>query len=147
MARVSRNLQRTIRCPVASALDVVGDRWTLLIVRDLLRGKNRFTQLRRSVEGVTTSLLSDRLKRLEREGIIERRFYSEHPPRAEYVLTPKGHGLGVIVGALSVWGQEHAPHDLRLVDSECGHPVRVLYHCDECDRQAPRSRIRIVEAE
>ncbi len=146
-SRSPRNApERTVRCPVASALDIVGDRWTLLIVRDLLRGQTRFTQLRRSVEGVTTSLLSDRLKLLEREGIIERRFYSDHPPRAEYVLTKKGHGLGVIVGALSVWGQEQAEHDLRLVDSECGHAVHVMYQCDECDRPAPRSRIRIVEA-
>lgn len=145
--RASRTqLERTVRCPVATALDVVGDRWTLLIVRDLLRGKTRYSQLRRSVEGVTTTLLSDRLKLLEREAIIERRFYSDHPPRAEYVLTAKGHGLGVIIGALSTWGQQHAEHDLLLIDKECGHPVRVTYACEECDRPVPRSRIRIVES-
>jgi DNA-binding HxlR family transcriptional regulator len=148
LTRASRTtLDRNVRCPVATALDIVGDRWTLLIVRDLLRGTNRFSQLLQSVEGVTTSLLSDRLKLLEREGIIERRFYSEHPPRAEYVLTPKGHGLGVIVGALSTWGQQLAEHDLRLIDKECGHPVRVSYQCDECGSTVPRSRIRIVEAD
>lgn len=137
---------RKVRCPVANALDVVGDRWTLLIVRDLLRGRTRFSELCDSVEGVTTSLLSKRLKLLEQEGIVERRLYSEHPPRAEYMLTSKGHDLGVIVGALSAWGQAHAEHDLVLVDRECGHPVRVMYQCDKCERPAPRSRIRIVEA-
>lgn len=135
---------RSVRCPVASALDIVGDRWTLLVIRDLLRGERRFTQLQASVEGITTSLLSDRLKLLEREGIVERQFYSEHPPRAEYLLTPKGHDLGLIVGALSAWGQRHSEHDLQLVDSECGHPVRVVYQCDECERPTPRSRVRIV---
>lgn len=146
-SRVSKAAaDRSVRCPVASALDIVGDRWTLLIIRDLLRGQRRFTQLLASVEGVTTSLLSDRLKLLEREGIVEPRLYSFHPPRAEYVLTAKGHDLGVIVGALSAWGQRHAEHDLELVDGDCGHPVRVVYQCDECNRATPRSRVRIVSA-
>lgn len=139
-------MSRTIRCPVATTLDVVGDRWTLLIVRDLLRGHSRFSQFRRSVEGVTTSLLSDRLKLLEKEGIIERSFYSDHPPRAEYFLTQKGHALGMVVGALASWGEQYGEHDLALVDRECGHGVRLMYYCDTCERPAPRSRIRIVEA-
>jgi DNA-binding HxlR family transcriptional regulator len=138
-------MSRKIRCPVAATLDVVGDRWTLLIVRDLLRGFTRFSQFRRSVEGVTTSLLSDRLKLLEREGVIERRFYSDHPPRAEYLLTAKGHALGMVVGALASWGEEWLDHDLALVDNDCGHGVRLMYHCPTCGRGAPRSRVRIVE--
>lgn len=139
-------VSRKVRCPVAATLDIVGDRWTLLIVRDLLRGETRFSELRRSVEGVTTSLLSDRLKLLEAEGIVVRHFYSDHPPRAEYLLTPKGHALGVVVGSLSAWGEQYTEHDLTLVDKECGHGVRVVYHCTTCGRSAPRSRIRIVEA-
>ena len=140
--------ERSVKCPVASALDVVGDRWILLIVRDLLRGQRRFTELQQSVEGITTSLLSDRLKLLEREGIVEREFYSDHPPRAEYVLTRKGHGLGMIVGALSSWAQEFgSDHDLELVDSACGHAVRVVYECEVCREQVPRSRIRLIEAD
>ena len=138
--------RRAIRCPVAATLDVVGDRWTLLIVRDLLRGNSRFSELERSVEGVTTTMLSDRLKRLEAEGIVERQIYREYPPRAEYVLTAKGHALGVVVGALSTWGQQYSEHDLVLMDSECGHGVKVVYHCPTCEREAPRHRIRIVEA-
>ena len=138
--------RRTVRCPVAATLDVVGDRWTMLIIRDILRGKTRYTQLRQSVEGITTSLLADRLKLLEKEGILERSFYSEHPPRAEYLLTAKGHALGMVVGALAAWGERYAEHDLAIVDSECGHGVSVIYQCDTCGRTAPRSRIRIVDA-
>lgn len=138
--------RRTVRCPVAATLDVVGDRWSLLIVRDLLRGRNRYSQLRRSVEGITSSMLSDRLKTLEDQGMVERQFYSDRPPRAEYVLTAKGHALGVVVGALSAWGEQYTDHDLVLVDNECGHGVSVVYHCATCGREAPRSRIRIVEA-
>jgi DNA-binding HxlR family transcriptional regulator len=137
-------MARKVRCPVATSLDVVGDRWTLLIVRDLLRGQARFSDLQRTVEGIPGSILSDRLKLLEREGIVHRRFYSEHPPRAEYHLTAKGHGLGVVVGALASWGERYGEHDLALVDKECGHGVSVIYHCPTCDRSAPRSRIRMI---
>ena len=137
---------RKVRCPVASTLDLVGDRWTLQIVRDLLRGRSRFSELREAVEGIPSSVLSDRLKALEAGGVVVRRFYSDHPPRAEYVLTAKGHGLGLVVGALASWGERYSEHDLALVDNECGHGVKVVYHCDECDRTAPRSRVRMVQA-
>lgn len=137
---------RNVRCPVAATLDIVGDRWTLLVVRDLLRGRTRFSELRKSVEGITSSILSDRLKVLEREDLVSRRFYSDHPPRAEYFLTSKGHALGVVVGALSAWGERHTEHDLALVDNACGHGVDVVYRCSECGHPSPGSRIRIVEA-
>ncbi|MCC7366630.1 MAG: helix-turn-helix transcriptional regulator [Dehalococcoidia bacterium] len=137
-------MTRKVRCPVAATLDVVGDRWTLLVVRDLLRGQARFTELQASVEGIPASVLSDRLKLLEREGVVARRFYSDHPPRAEYVLTTKGHALGVVVGAMATWGERYAEHDLSFVDKECGHGLSVVYHCPTCDRAAPRSRARIV---
>lgn len=139
-------MARTVRCPVATALDLVGDRWTLQVVRDLLRGTARFSALRQSVEGIPSSVLSDRLKVLEAAGIVARRFYSDHPPRAEYLLTPKGHALGVVVGALASWGERFGEHDLTLVDKECGHGVDVVYHCPTCDRLPPGRRIRMVEA-
>lgn len=134
---------RKVRCPVASSLDVVGDRWTLLIVRDLLRGRSRFADFRQSVEGIPPSILSARLKLLEVQGIVRRRFYSQHPPRAEYVLTAKGHGLGVVVGALASWGEKYAESDLSLVDGECGHGLDVVYHCPTCQRESPRRRVRL----
>jgi DNA-binding HxlR family transcriptional regulator len=137
---------RTVRCPIAATLDIVGDRWTLLVVRDLLRGRTRFSEMRQGVEGITTSVLSDRLKLLEAEGLVARHFYSDHPPRAEYLLTAKGHALGVVVGALSSWGEQFTEHDLSIVDNQCGHGVKVVYHCDTCGRSAPRSRVRIVQA-
>jgi DNA-binding HxlR family transcriptional regulator len=93
-------------CPVARALDLFGDRWTLLIVRDLLLdGPRRFSDLARTVAGSSPAILSNRLKRLEQAGLIERRFYSQHPPRAEYLLTPKGESLGPVLGALRQFGE------------------------------------------
>ena len=93
-------------CPVARALDLLGDRWTLLIVRDLLLdGPRRFSDLARTVAGSSPAILSNRLKRLEDSGLIERRFYSQHPPRAEYLLTPEGESLGPVLGALRQFGE------------------------------------------
>lgn len=85
-------------CPVAKSLELVGDRWTLLIVRDLLQGACRFQDFQASLKGIAPTVLSDRLKLMEEHGLVERRFYSDHPPRAEYLLTDKGRELGVVVG-------------------------------------------------
>jgi DNA-binding HxlR family transcriptional regulator len=93
-------------CPVARALDLLGDRWTLLIVRDLvLDGPRRFSDLARTIAGSSPAILSNRLKRLEQAELIERRFYSQHPPRAEYLLTPKGLSLAPVLKALRTFGE------------------------------------------
>jgi DNA-binding HxlR family transcriptional regulator len=119
-------------CPVARSLDLLGDRWTLLVIRDLLRGRRRFQELIDSLPGIAPNVLSDRLKLLEESEIVTRRFYSEHPPRAEYVLTEKGRELDVIVGALATWGARHAGAPSAPVHADCGHPVEVAYHCPHC---------------
>ncbi|MFQ6019350.1 MAG: winged helix-turn-helix transcriptional regulator [Dehalococcoidia bacterium] len=94
-------------CPIARTLEVLGDRWTLLIVRDLFIGMTRFKQFLASSPGLPTKILSDRLKRLEARGIIERIIYSQHPLRAEYRLTAKGRSLEPVLDALARWGLEH----------------------------------------
>ena len=96
-------------CPIARALDNVGERWTILIVRDLvLHGARRFQDFERSLTGISPNTLSARLKTLEDSGIVERRFYEQHPPRAHYVLTDKGRELRPVLKALLNWGQRHA---------------------------------------
>lgn len=94
-------------CPIARTLDLVGDRWTLLIVRDLFLGDRRFTEIRKRSPGMPTKMLSDRLKSLEQHGIVERKVYSEHPLRAEYQLTTLGRSLEPIVSAIFEWGMQH----------------------------------------
>ena len=96
-------------CPIASTLDVVGDKWSMVILRDLLTGKRRFGQFLTSPERITTSVLADRLARLEGFGLIERRAYSEHPPRFEYLLTEKGAGLLPVLQEISRWANIHLP--------------------------------------
>ena len=95
-------------CPVARTLDLIGERWTVLILRDLfLQGPRRFQDLQESLAGVAPNTLSARLKDMEANGLIARRLYSEHPPRLEYHLTEKGKTLGPVLRALREWGQKH----------------------------------------
>jgi DNA-binding HxlR family transcriptional regulator len=93
-------------CSIARTLGVVGDRWTLLVLRDLVLGLHRFEQLLISL-GVASNVLSDRLNRLVAEGILERVRYSERPERFEYHLTKKGRELGVALIALMQWGDRY----------------------------------------
>ncbi len=95
-------------CPVARTLDIIGDRWAMLILRDLvLHGPRRFQDLQRSLARISPNTLSARLKTLEEHGIVERRLYEHYPPRAEYVLTAKGKELGPVLRALRQWGEKH----------------------------------------
>lgn len=99
---------RRSRCPVACTLDVLGDRWSLLVIRDVMRGKKRYAEFLASSERIPTNILADRLKRLARQGVIRSRKYSQHPPRLEYELTAKGEDLRPIMRAMVDWGVRHA---------------------------------------
>ena len=97
-----------MRCPIARTLDIIGERWTMLILRDLVvAGPRKFQDFEQSLSGISPNTLSARLKRLEQAGIVERRFYEQHPPRAEYVLTEKGNQLRPVLRALLEWGRAH----------------------------------------
>ena len=100
-----------MRCPIARTLDIIGERWTILILRDLVvGGPRKFQDFERSLAGISPNTLSARLKRLEDAGVVERRFYEQHPPRAEYVLTEKGKDLRPVLRALFDWGQHHTTY-------------------------------------
>src|SRR5438067_10330838 len=103
-----RHAQRSW-CPVSCSLDVLGDRWTLLVIRDLLRGKTRYGDFLASSEGIPTNILAERLKRLQEAGVVESSLYSEHPPRYEYRLTAKGRELQPVVRSMVAWGLAHVP--------------------------------------
>jgi DNA-binding HxlR family transcriptional regulator len=124
-------------CPVARAVELLGERWTLLIVRDLLGGARRFQDLLASLPGIAPNVLSARLHLLEAGGVVARRFYSEHPPRAAYALTERGRELGTVVGALAVWGARHLHRGASLVHDACATPLEVGYFCPHC-----RTRVR-----
>jgi len=119
-------------CPVAKSLEFLGERWTLLVVRDLLRGPKKFQDLQASLAGVTPAVLSHRLKVLEEQGVIDRRLYSDHPPRAEYTITERGEELRPVVRALAIWGARHLDAELVLVHDRCETPIEMTYRCPSC---------------
>jgi len=130
-------------CPVAKSLELVGERWTLLIIRDLLDGPRRFQDFHTSLPGIAPTLLSERLKLVEEHGLCARRIYSEHPPRAEYVLTDKGRELGFVIGALATWGSRHVHASTALVSDDCGHEVQLRYFCPECSKRVRGSTVTV----
>lgn len=100
-------------CPVANALDVLGDRWTLLVIRDLVNGKRRFGEFLESPERIPTNILAERLKRLERVGIVATRPYQTRPTRYEYHLTARGQDVRPILDAVATWGLAQYPGTRR----------------------------------
>lgn len=91
-------------CPIASTLDVAGDKWTLLIIRDIgLFGKHRNKDFQDAGEGIPTNILANRLKQLVSAGLVEKRLYQDHPPRYEYHLTTAGRGLLPVIRAMATW--------------------------------------------
>ena len=101
--------KRRSSCPAACALDIAGDRWTLLIVRDLLRGRTTYGALAASDEGIPTNILADRLRRMQQAGLIVAKPYQERPLRHAYELTAKGRGLGDVLASLARWGKRYVP--------------------------------------
>ncbi len=96
-------------CPVANLLDVLGDKWTLLVVRDLLTGAKTYKEIQHSPERIPTNILAERLKRLQREEIIGRIQYQEKPVRYTYMLTDKGMDLRPVISAMAKWGNKYVP--------------------------------------
>jgi len=96
-------------CPISNALDLLGDRWTLLVVRDLFVGKRTYGEFQRSPEGIPTNILADRLKRLEKQGLIDRTPYQDRPIRYRYSLTEKGLALRPVLYAIAEWGLNWMP--------------------------------------
>jgi DNA-binding HxlR family transcriptional regulator len=107
-------------CAVANSLDIVGDKWSLLVVRDLLHGKHTYKELADSPERIPTNILADRLKRLEDAGIVSSVPYQERPVRYAYALTPKGKDLGGVLRAFARWGRRHMPGTVVLERSRAG---------------------------
>ena len=96
-------------CPVASFLDIIGDKWTLLVIRDLFAGVRRYNEFLAGPERITTNILADRLKLLEAEGLISRTPYQQNPLRYEYALTEKGRAIKPVLQAVCDWSQTWLP--------------------------------------
>lgn len=126
----------TPSCSIAGTLDVIGDRWTLLILRDAFRGVRRFEEIQRDL-GIARNILTDRLQKLVEAEILERRPYQERPVRYEYRLTPRGIDLSPALVALMRWGDKWLAGEderpLLLTHRSCGHELDQTFVCWSCD--------------
>jgi DNA-binding HxlR family transcriptional regulator len=128
-------------CSLAAALEVLGERWSLLALREIGYGVHRFARIA-GYTGASRDILADRLRKLEAAGVIERRRYSEHPPRDEYHFTEAGRGMFPATLALSQWGDKWAVDTPFLTRRHsCGEPVQVDLVCHHCGQPVTRDTV------
>jgi DNA-binding HxlR family transcriptional regulator len=123
-----------MHCSVAQCLEVVGEWWSLLIIRDVFLGVTRFDKMQERL-GISRNVLNQRLARLVSAGVLVKVPYSEHPPRYDYRLTDKGRDLWPVITAMRQWGDRHAAPDgppTELVHKSCGHVSEANVVCSEC---------------
>ncbi|MFA7745470.1 winged helix-turn-helix transcriptional regulator [Salinicoccus roseus] len=120
-------------CNIAQTLNIIGDRWTLLIVHEIMVGNTTFSSIKKGLDGISSNLLSDRLKYLEQSGLVESTLYSDHPPRYEYTLTQSGNDLEHVFNSMILWGEQHLEKCYkRLAHEKCGNEVEISYYCTHC---------------
>jgi DNA-binding HxlR family transcriptional regulator len=120
--------------PLAAALDRVGDRWSLLVIEELLGGPHRFSDLAEAVSGIAPNILTERLRRLEGEGIVRSIPYQERPRRLSYALTAEGMDLAGALRLLADWGARGSVHAEPMRHAACGTPVEARWWCPTCAR-------------
>jgi DNA-binding HxlR family transcriptional regulator len=128
------SLAAALPCPIARTLDLVGEWWSLVIVRDALLGAHRFEEFKAA--GIADNILAARLKKLTKAGILKKRQYQKRPSRYEYLLTEKGRALAPAIVALRAWGRRYTSGaDLSDIRHEaCGHEIAPAFYCTGCDR-------------
>lgn len=136
-----------MRCSIAGAMEAIGDRWAMLVLRDLAFGVRRYDDLR-ATSGIPTTTLATRLKHLEAHGLVEKQAYQAHPPRFEYRLTRKGRDLSTVLTALREWGDRwdasgYGAPTVEMVDRESGHPLRLALVDAQTGQLVPRNRATI----
>jgi len=122
-------------CNIAQTLNLIGDRWTLLIIHEILIGNCTFNEIKKALNGISSNLLSERLKNLEDQGLITSSLYSEHPPRYKYTLTESGQELEIVFNAMIIWGKNNLDKCYKkMVHSTCQHEVEITYYCPHCQK-------------
>jgi DNA-binding HxlR family transcriptional regulator len=146
MDAMPETTETSLTRPLEAALDRVGDRWSLLLVEALLDGSRRFGEIQELLPGIAPNILTDRLRRLEREGVLVARPYQQRPPRMEYTLTAAGHDLAGALRLLADWGGRRSDHGDPLRHALCGTPLEARWYCPTCsqpvsDSEAPETRV------
>jgi DNA-binding HxlR family transcriptional regulator len=129
---------------MASSLHIVGERWSLLAIREMSYGVRRFDQIA-AYTGASRDILADRLRKLEAAGVVERQQYSEHPPRFEYHLTQAGRELRPVLRALAEWGSTWAQEPpTSTFEHDCGHPLELDQVCRHCGEKVTPDSMRVL---
>jgi DNA-binding HxlR family transcriptional regulator len=140
---VENDLDGPRACSIASALSFLGEKWAFLVVRELAIGVHRFDEIQRNT-GAPRDILASRLRRLEAEGVLERRLYQERPQRYEYRLTPAGHELRPILLSLAEWGAKHAqPERITVWEHSCGAELAIEHTCAACGEAVTGKDVRL----
>lgn len=130
-----RESKYDLPCNIAQTLNIIGDRWTLLVLHEILAGRTTFNEIKKELNGISSNILSDRLKHLEQAGLVISSLYSEHPPRYEYRLTESGNELEGVFNAMIMWGRNNLEKCYKkLIHTECKHEVELAYYCPHCKR-------------
>jgi len=133
-------------CNIAQTLNIIGDKWTLLILRQLMMGRDTYTEIQQGLEGIPSNLLSDRLKSLIEDDLIVANLYQAHPPRYRYQLTKSGMDLSDVFNSIILWGERNLKKcHKKLTHSECGHKIELTYYCPECDKYINNNDLTLTE--
>ncbi len=134
-------------CNIAQTLNIIGDKWSLLILHEMAAGRNTYAEIRKGLDGIPTNLLSARLKSLEADGLITSSLYVEHPPRYQYQLTEAGQDLEDVLNCLMLWGAKHLRTCYKeLSHRDCGEPVEIQYYCPRCGKVVEKSELSVLSS-
>jgi DNA-binding HxlR family transcriptional regulator len=139
--------QYNLPCNIAHTLNIIGDKWTLLILYRIFLGCETYKDIQNELEGIPTNLLSKRLKTMESDELITRKLYQIHPPRYKYTLTVKGMDLSNVFNSLIMWGEKYLNKSFKyLVHSSCKCKVEHKYYCPRCNKYIDSSKLEIIDS-
>lgn len=139
-------IQYNLDCNIAQTLNIIGDKWSLLILHRILIGYETYKDIQDGLEGIPTNLLSERLKTMELDELVARDLYQQHPPRYKYTLTEKGMDLVDVFNSLMLWGQKHLNKCYKnLVHKDCKNNIQHKYYCPECNKYISVNELEVID--
>ncbi|SDO33663.1 winged helix-turn-helix transcriptional regulator [Alkalicoccus daliensis] len=134
-----------LECNIAQTLNLVGDRWTMLVLHEVLVGNDTFNTLKQELTSISSNILSDRLKHLVQLDLISSTLYSDHPPRYRYTPTESGKAFSTVFDAMLVWGRTHLDECYKkLVHTKCEQEVEIGYYCPSCETKVTEDEVHPV---